>query len=568
MCEEPKQNDQVSLPEDSPPKPHPVVEDREPPRLLEPSSESRGINEWREEFGDYPQDYESRINVAKIRLEKFKSDAEGGTLVLRPMNSYLRRIIHAAAEKVGLSTSSQGEEPNRFVVVTRIEGKKSALPLLHEQMQSNQIRIQVATGLEQGETYLREMLSVVKESNQSPMIGFDIEWGDGKVSSQQAQIHTALIQISTQNEVLLLRLDSNGKYGMSSLPDELTLLLDSDFWIKCGVGLIDDLNKLNRQFRTTASGFLDLQPLARQHLSQVDLIRGTSLLSLLETTCGLTMEVEEKERGGSRTSNWEAETLSQKQVCYAAADAYAAVKILSSLFQSAKTKGAVREDMLLKEFVSGELCCDDRGNHMTVPAPPIITVKLSSSHEVILAILPNLEETQWVTQYQVCDLPSRTTFEPKANHSLKKKSTEAELFLMPVGKNIGWEARAGNIIGWSSVATISTVSRPGDLRGRRRPKQAIMYKRRISPDEADRTGALGRYEKKGSTATSHTPTHFNLLGSFTSFRAVVPRKGAENWETELTRMTQGLYMDMAHLVAEKIPHFTNETTDRETEVCA
>ena len=58
-------------------------------------------------------------DVKKIAYEVKKS---GVSAKLDPMNSYERRIVHNAVNKIkGVSTKSEGEEPNRYVVISKEE---------------------------------------------------------------------------------------------------------------------------------------------------------------------------------------------------------------------------------------------------------------------------------------------------------------------------------------------------------------------------------------------------------------------------------------------------------------
>ena len=71
------------------------------------------------------EDYKEKINknleynVKKIAYEVRKTGIEAK---LDPMNSYERRIVHHAIGKIkGVTTKSEGEEPNRYVVIRKEE---------------------------------------------------------------------------------------------------------------------------------------------------------------------------------------------------------------------------------------------------------------------------------------------------------------------------------------------------------------------------------------------------------------------------------------------------------------
>ena len=69
------------------------------------------------------EDYKEKINqhlefnVKKIAREVKKTGVEAK---LDPMNSYERRIVHNAVNSIkGVTTVSEGEEPNRYVVIKK-----------------------------------------------------------------------------------------------------------------------------------------------------------------------------------------------------------------------------------------------------------------------------------------------------------------------------------------------------------------------------------------------------------------------------------------------------------------
>jgi spoIIIJ-associated protein len=71
------------------------------------------------------EDYKEKVNrhlefdVKKIAREVLRTGIEAK---LDPMNSYERRIVHNAINEInGVSTISEGEEPNRYVVIKKDE---------------------------------------------------------------------------------------------------------------------------------------------------------------------------------------------------------------------------------------------------------------------------------------------------------------------------------------------------------------------------------------------------------------------------------------------------------------
>jgi spoIIIJ-associated protein len=55
------------------------------------------------------------IELAKESAEQVKESGE--SLKLKPMNAFERKVIHDTIQELGLSSESEGEEPNRAVVI-------------------------------------------------------------------------------------------------------------------------------------------------------------------------------------------------------------------------------------------------------------------------------------------------------------------------------------------------------------------------------------------------------------------------------------------------------------------
>ena len=73
------------------------------------------------DIGEYKKERENRLErlAKKVAREVAYSKVEAK---LDPMNSYERRIVHNAIGKIkGVTTKSEGEEPNRYVVIRKEE---------------------------------------------------------------------------------------------------------------------------------------------------------------------------------------------------------------------------------------------------------------------------------------------------------------------------------------------------------------------------------------------------------------------------------------------------------------
>lgn len=89
--------------------------------------------------------------------------------------------------------------------------------------------------------------------------------------------------------------------------------------IKVGIAISDDAHLLMNDYNIHISGYIDLRYLAREcHLQE------RSLGALAYKLLGCELDKDWR----VRASNWDAETLSERQIEYAALDAYIGVKIL------------------------------------------------------------------------------------------------------------------------------------------------------------------------------------------------------------------------------------------------
>ena len=59
-----------------------------------------------------------RTDLKALADEKAaEAKASGAPIKLKPMNAFERKIVHDRIQELGLSSESEGEDPNRFVVV-------------------------------------------------------------------------------------------------------------------------------------------------------------------------------------------------------------------------------------------------------------------------------------------------------------------------------------------------------------------------------------------------------------------------------------------------------------------
>ncbi|KAL6445558.1 hypothetical protein ACFW04_000832 [Cataglyphis niger] len=150
------------------------------------------------------------------------------------------------------------------------------------------------------------------------VLGFDCEWvKEGPVS---------LLQLATFNGVVaLFRI---GKIGY--IPLKLKELLASKHILKVGVASFEDGQKIVKDYGCRVNGTLDLRTLAENfHLPSQKSLAAMSL-EYLNIEMDKIIEV--------RCGDWDASTLSDEQVAYAACDALASVIIYHKIMQKERKK--------------------------------------------------------------------------------------------------------------------------------------------------------------------------------------------------------------------------------------
>lgn len=145
-----------------------------------------------------------------------------------------------------------------------------------------------------------------------PMLGFDTET---RPSFRKGETHqVSLLQIATEEKVYLFRLHLCG------FQRPLKWLLGNPKILKIGVGIRDDLRMLKQVSPFQADGFVDMQTFAAQFG-----IEEKSFSKLMAIIFGVKISKRQ------RTSNWEAPSLNEAQLRYAATDAWGALKMYQYL---------------------------------------------------------------------------------------------------------------------------------------------------------------------------------------------------------------------------------------------
>ena len=150
------------------------------------------------------------------------------------------------------------------------------------------------------------------EINQFSVVGFDTE---ARPTFKKGQIRrVSLIQVATEKKVYLFRLKKTG------LIPALVDFLENEHVTKVGIGLEDDMQLLQRLATFKPASFLDLN--TKMKTLGAESIGARNLSAMF-----LKIRISKS----AQTSNWENKTLTEKQIRYAATDAWICLEIYKKL---------------------------------------------------------------------------------------------------------------------------------------------------------------------------------------------------------------------------------------------
>jgi ribonuclease D len=141
------------------------------------------------------------------------------------------------------------------------------------------------------------------------VVGFDTETRPNFTKNQHHKI--ALIQLALNDVCYLFRLNR-----LNGFPPQLINLIHDDGVIKVGLSLQDDFHSIRKRIAVEPAGFIDLQKMVPAFG-----ITDISLQKIYAILFG------KKISKRSRLSNWDADTLTEAQMQYAALDAWTCLQI-------------------------------------------------------------------------------------------------------------------------------------------------------------------------------------------------------------------------------------------------
>lgn len=152
----------------------------------------------------------------------------------------------------------------------------------------------------------------LKELEEASIVGFDTETKPAFQKGQHNKV--ALLQLATEEKCFLFRISKMG------LPASIKAFLENERHTKVGLSIKDDFHSLSKLGTFNPSGFIDLQEYVKKfHISDCSLTKIHSIV------------FGKRISKNQQLTNWEAQTLTEKQIEYAALDALACVKIYNRL---------------------------------------------------------------------------------------------------------------------------------------------------------------------------------------------------------------------------------------------
>ena len=161
---------------------------------------------------------------------------------------------------------------------------------------------------------LTEQDRAVEELMQYEVLGFDTE--TKPTFKKGVKRWVAILQFATLKKAYIFRIFK------SEIGDKLKNLLEREDIIKVGVALDDDLKGINELRSFTPRGFVALE----KKVKEVGILSNG-----LRKLSGIILD--RRISKSAQVSDWEAETLSEKQLVYAATDAWICLKMWGKIYR-------------------------------------------------------------------------------------------------------------------------------------------------------------------------------------------------------------------------------------------
>ncbi len=157
-----------------------------------------------------------------------------------------------------------------------------------------------------------ELTSAASALREVTILGFDTET---RPSFKKGEVHkVALLQLSTETVAYLIRLHHVTNFEL------IKKIFEDPKIIKVGVAIRDDLKLLQKLFQFVPQAFIELQDTAKEKG-----LKNFGLKGMTEEVMGATLTK------GPKMTNWEFSPLSEKQLLYAATDAWIGLTLYQKL---------------------------------------------------------------------------------------------------------------------------------------------------------------------------------------------------------------------------------------------
>jgi ribonuclease D len=176
----------------------------------------------------------------------------------------------------------------------------------------NLLPLRAYSGKVQVVTDAKYLPKIAAELRKHKVIGFDTETRPSFKKGQSYKL--ALLQLAIPNKVFLIRTHHTG------LDDQIISIFENEDILKAGVAIRDDIKALQTIASFTPKSFVELATLSREVGLEVESVKKLAALML-----GFRISK------SAQTSNWEAPTLTEKQIEYAATDAWVCLELYGKL---------------------------------------------------------------------------------------------------------------------------------------------------------------------------------------------------------------------------------------------
>lgn len=162
------------------------------------------------------------------------------------------------------------------------------------------------------------MLQEVADRMQAvTQFGFDTET---RPAFKKGEVHpVALLQLATDTDAYVVRLRHIEQMEI------FKNIFENKHVVKVGVAIHDDLKALQKKVQFAPQNFIELQKLAKEKK-----LKNLGLKGMTEEVLQATINK------GPKTTNWEAHELTERQIMYAATDAWIGLKLYQRLTQEEK----------------------------------------------------------------------------------------------------------------------------------------------------------------------------------------------------------------------------------------